>query len=164
MKKIIFLLIAVLTVGFYNTKADVAPPVFEEKYVEVTLDGTKEVGAFTEVVTNINNLNGVTQVYFNYENGSNYHLVAKVREENAINEISKITGVSKTEYVEDYKTKEECKCDQSKTSSECLNNDDVDKLQTTTYIVYITEIILLVLIVIIIILMLKKRKNNKKEN
>ena len=165
MKKILFVLLAVLTLGLTNVKADVAPPDFEEKYVEVTLDGNKDVQSFTELITKINGLVGVTKMHFKYTDANNYKIVVRVNLEYTLEEIKKVDGVSSAKYLDSY-TDEECKCDspQNTGTGECLKNEDINKLQKTTYIVYITEAILVIVMVIVIVLIVKKAKNNKKED
>ena len=165
MKKILFLLIAIFTLSFVTVKADVAPPAFEPRYVEITLDDSNDATAFMQMVTNVKGVVGVQDVYFRYEDSITYRFVVRVINEEAINLIGKVEGVKGTKYLDKYDGVSECNCKQeSTTPSECINGDDVDKLQKTTYIVYATEIILLLLIVVIIFLLIKKAKNKTKEN
>ena len=166
MKKIFLLLTIVMLWGF-NVKADVAPPIeMEEQYVEVTLDGYKIKNNYSivEAVNEIGNIPGVEDVYLYLVDGE-YKVIFFVLQEDTIDAIKNVEIVKSAKYVDEVDIgKKECSCPDGKINGECLDDKDVKSLQTTTYILYVTEAILLIITIIVVILMVRQRKNKEKKD
>lgn len=169
MKKGLFLLLAIITLGLVNAKADVAPPVMKERYVEVVVNGYKDDADLLRRLNNINNIDGVSSIYFDKHFDETVKLYVTVVNDTAIEEIKKDDGfVLDAKYIDKYPERVK-ECPQSTqnidcTTSEGVSEDDIKNLKMATIIVYITLSVLVVLMIIITGLMIHRRKKDSKKD
>ena len=169
MKKIIIVLL--LSLSFItNVKADLAPPVLDDvKYdansyaLKIYLDG--ENNNVMTIIDSIKTNQKVKTINYNVTSNSS-EIIVYVNNSEDFESVSQyiidIDGVSHTEYVS---TKNNTTDITNTNDTNCidssLSKEDIDRMQTTIYILYITEIILILLTIIIVVILFKKNKKEK---
>ncbi len=164
MKKGLFLLLAILTLGIVVVKADAAPPIYEEKLVEVTINGYLDNADLLRKLNLINNIDGVTDIYFEKKYDEEVTLIVRVIGDDVVQEIKNSSDFADAKYIDEFPSKEKEECTQTTQTSECLTNDDIGSLQKTTYLIYATLIILFILMIVVLFLIINNRKKSSKKD
>ena len=171
MKKGLFLLLAIMTLGIVRVSADAVAPILDDKVVLVTLNDGVGLAKASEIYNIIIDTDNVMKTNYSITEkestivifGENEAALNKIKEN-----VEKIDGVKQV--IVTYKTNNDDKCPACEdtkcetTKSDVLSEKDIKSLKTTTYLIYITLGILIILMIIIIILMITKYKNKSKKD